>query len=121
MVRMLMIIVPLVLLVIIFLTKLSSPITFVLHHVSAAAGVLVVAIPFVLLAIFVFIERCSPVIVKELCDGDFIIIMFQEFDHESVIILVNGEVSSLTIVLLKELGHRNIILVNELIYGFVVE
>ena len=82
---------------------------------------LVIIVPFVLLVIAFLTKSCAPIVVKELCNGDFIVIMFQEFDHESIIIFVNREVSGLTIILLEELGHRNIILVNELINGSVVE
>ena len=79
-----------------------------------------VGIPLVLLA-SIALKGFAPVIVKELCNGDFIIIVLQELDHESIIVFVDRKVLSLTITGLKELGHRNIILIDKLIYSLIIE
>ena len=104
----------------------------------AVARVLEMIVPFVFL-VFVFVKRSTPVgiphellaiitfkwsvpvIVKELCNGDFIIIVLQELDHESVIVFVDRKVLSLTITGLKELGNRDIILIDEIVYGLIIE
>ena len=84
-------------------------------------GMVEIIIPLGLLFIIVAIKGCTPIIVKELSNGNFIIIVFQEIDLESIVILVNRKVLSLTIAGLKELGYRNIILVDEFIYGLIIK